>query len=158
MFIPFFNYIETSFSTYFSMYLSTHPVMPPFILPLCQHRAFTHCLTVSSTFPRNLHLLSTWVFSIFTFIAFVFVACSCAAIISDSVSFFILLYLSHNHFSTPATTSIWLKNCPYNFFCFNTLLRLFLLHSLIFFTLNLSQMFIISIHSSSCYEQSFLTC
>ena len=42
MFKPFFIYIKTNFSAFFPMYLPAHPVMPPFILPLCQHRAFTH--------------------------------------------------------------------------------------------------------------------
>ena len=49
-------------------------------------------LTVSSTLPNSLIL------SIFAFIAFVLMACSCTAIISDSVSLFILLSLSHSHF------------------------------------------------------------
>ena len=55
--------------------------------------------------------------------------------------------------------SVCLKNFPCNFFCFNTLLRSFLLISLNSFKLNHCQMlFIFPIHSSSHYEQSFLSC
>ena len=55
--------------------------------------------------------------------------------------------------------SVCLKNFPCNFFCFNTLLRSFLLIFLNSFKLNHCQMlFIFPIHSSSHYEQSFLSC
>ena len=134
MFIPFFIYIKTNFST---MYLSTHAVMPPFILPLCQHRAFihyvSHCIihfTTQSTLTFRLSL-------VYFCLEFVLTACFCAAIIRDSVSLFILPSLSHGHFSSPATSSIWLKNCPCNFFCFNTQLRSFLLLSLNSFTFSI---------------------
>ena len=107
MFIPFFIYIKTNFSTYFPMYLSVHPVMPPFILLFCQHRAFTHyvshCLiwfTTQST------LLSSCVLSIFAIITFVKTICSCVVTIIDSVSLFILTSLSHSHFSSPTSSSI----------------------------------------------------
>ena len=139
MFILFFIYIRTSFSTSFPMFLSAHPVMPPFILPLCQHRAFTHyvshCLTHFTTQSTLAFSLS---FVIFVFIAFFLMVCSCTAIISDSVSHFTLLSRSHSHFSFPLTSSIWLKNCPCSSFCFNTLLCSFLLLSLNSFTLSIT--------------------
>ena len=60
MFIPFFIYIKTNFPTYFPIYCSAHPVMPPFIPPLCQHRTFTH---VSMSHPFY-HTIYTCFFSL----------------------------------------------------------------------------------------------
>ena len=82
----------------------------------------TMCLTVSFFLTQNLHLLSARILSIFVFIAFVLMTYYFAFIISDSVSFFIRPSLSHIHFSFLQTFSAWLKNCPCNFFFFNTLL------------------------------------
>ena len=93
-----------------------------------------HCLihfNTQSTFTFDLSL------SIFDFIAFVLMACSCPAIISDSVSIFILPSLSHCHFSSPATSSIWLKSYPCNFSCFKIFLHSFLLLSLNSFTISI---------------------
>ena len=127
MFLPFFIYIKTSFSTYFPMYLSAHPVMPPFILPLCQHSAFTHyvshCLihfTIQSTLTFSLNLVCLFLPLLHFSYRFVLVLSQLMILFL----FFILLSLSHSHFSSPTTSSIWLKNCPCNF-CFNTLLRSF---------------------------------
>ena len=159
MFIPFI-YIKTILlNTSRCIFLSTQSCL--LLCSLCANIGHSRnmCLTLSSTLSDNQHLISAWALSGFVFIAFVLKVCSCAAIISDSVSLFIFLSLSHSHFSPPATSSIWLKNSPCNFFYFNTLFRSLLLISLNSFTLNHSQMlFIISIQSSSCYEQYFLTC
>ena len=112
MFIPFFIYIKNNFFTYFSMYFSVHPVMPPFIHPLRQHTAFTHYVshcrihfTTQSTFTFGLSLTYFCLYCVCPLMA-----CYCAAIISDSVYLFILASLSHSNFSSPATSSIWFKN------------------------------------------------
>ena len=94
------------------------------------HRTFTyyvsHCLinfTTQSTLTFGLSFVCFCLYCICP--NGLFLCCH-----SDSASLFILLSLSHSHFSSPATSSIWLKNCPCNFFCLNTLLCSFLLLSL----------------------------
>ena len=163
VFIPFlFTSKPVFLNTSQCIFLSTQPCL--LLYSLCAKIGHSHtmCLTVSSTLPHNQHISSALVLSGFAFIAFVLMACFCAAIISDSVFLFILLSLSHSHFSSPGTSSIWLKNSPYfaqQLIYNNTLFCSILLISLNSFTLSHSRMlFIISIHSSSCYEQYFLTC
>lgn len=60
-------------------------------------------LTVSSVCLHILHLPYLWDFSIWVLIAFVRIACSCAANISDSVSLFIKLSFTHNQLSGSVT-------------------------------------------------------
>ena len=109
MFIPF-TLKPVFLHTSQYIFLPTQPCL--LLYSFCANIEHSHnmCLTVSSTLPHNLHLRSAWVLSIFAFITFVLMACSCAAIINDSVSLFILPSLSHSHYSFPATYSIWLKN------------------------------------------------
>ena len=117
-------------------FLPTQPCLLLYSLSADMGHPHTICLNFSYTFPYNLHLISVWVLSNFVFITFVLMVCCCSAVISDSISLFMLPSFSHRHFSSPATTLIWLKNCPCNFFYFNKLIHSFLLLFLNTFTLS----------------------
>ena len=81
-------------------------ILPTIFLPtqsylllysLCANIRHSHSVSL----PRPLYhtictLLLAWVLSIFAVIAFVLMAWSCAAIVSDSISLFILSSLSHS--------------------------------------------------------------
>ena len=71
----------------------------------------------SSALPHILHLLFSWVLSIFAFMLLVLLACSCAAIIKASVVLFKHPFLSHHHPSSLVLSVVFLMNCPCNCFC-----------------------------------------
>ena len=73
--------------------------------------------TLSSAFLRILHLLFSWVSSIFPVMLIVLIACSCAAIMKASFVLFKHPFLSHPHRSSLVILIICLMNCPCNCFC-----------------------------------------
>jgi len=78
---------------------------------------------LSSVLPHILHLLSSWDISIFVFTRLVLNACTCAAIIRDSVSLFRVPSVNHNHWFLSANSSEFLRNCPSNIFSFHLVFR-----------------------------------
>ena len=71
--------------------------------------------TLSSAFPNILHLLFSWVLSIFAFMLLLLIAC--AATIKASVVLVKHAFLSHPHQSSFALPVVCLMNCRCNCFC-----------------------------------------
>ena len=80
------------------------------------------CLTVSVEFSHNLHNGVSEFVSILCLIEFVLKACSWAARIKPSVSFFKNPFLSHLQESSPATSAVCRTNSPCRAFSFQFLI------------------------------------
>ena len=74
-------------------------------------------LTLSPASPHILHLMFSWVLSIFAFMLLILIAYSCAVIIKASVVLFEHPFLSHPHQSSLALPFVYLINCLCNCFC-----------------------------------------
>ena len=74
-------------------------------------------LTLSPASPHILHLMFSWVLSIFAFMLLILIAYSCAVIIKASVVLFKHPFLSHPHQSSLALPFVYLINCLCNCFC-----------------------------------------
>ena len=118
-----------------AIHLTNHPSIlsyqpnHAFFYTLCASllRLLTTWFTVSSLSRHILHLLCSWLLSKYALIAFLWIACSYAARIKDSVSLFKLPCFSHSHLASPAITSVYLKNFPRCAFSFQLSFRFILL-------------------------------
>ena len=112
----------------------------------------------SSALPHILHLLFSWVLSIFAFMLLVLLACSCAAIIKASVVLFKHPFLSHHHPSSLVLSVVFLMNCPCNCFCVQCIFPSFFFLFLYSFGVSLSSSSsVVCAVSLYCFLHNFLT-
>ena len=93
--------------------------------------SFNTWFTLSSAFPHILHLLFSWVLSIFDFMLLYLIACFYAVIIKTSVVLFKPPFLSNPHRSSFALPIVCLISCPSKCFCVQCVF-----HSFFFLFLN----------------------
>ena len=124
MFKPFFLHLNAIFSTNVLMYSFSNPVMSSLVLCLCHFDTLTeniiHCFIFHTFY---IYFLLVFIYSsILALITLVRIACSCVAMINDSVSLLIPVLLCQSHLSFPASSSVCLRNCPCNIIFFPALL------------------------------------